>query len=188
MIVRIASEGQYELPDADADRLNELDNQAVAAVDAGDESRWRELWEQMLTLVQSDGRALADDELAGSDVILPPRDITFEEASREFTGEGLIPDTPAGGNPHAEAIAGILKRQEENGLGHLSEAEIGRELGVDAQHVTGHLNDMERRGVVARTAGGNWELTPAASSRAQAVADPNEPRQDGEGPGRRPLS
>ncbi len=27
-----------------------------------------------------------------SDVILPPSDLTFEEAGREFTGEGLIPD------------------------------------------------------------------------------------------------
>jgi hypothetical protein len=27
-----------------------------------------------------------------SDVILPPADITFAEAAREFTGEGLIPD------------------------------------------------------------------------------------------------
>ena len=31
MIVRISGEGQYELPDEDAARLNELDNQAVAA-------------------------------------------------------------------------------------------------------------------------------------------------------------
>jgi len=25
-------------------------------------------------------------------VILPPADLTFQEAGREFTGEGLIPD------------------------------------------------------------------------------------------------
>jgi PspAA-like protein len=92
MIVRISGEGQYELPDADADRLNELDNQAVAAVEAGDEARFGELWEQMLDLVGSDGRELADDELIESDVILPPRDSTYEEARAEFSGDGLIPD------------------------------------------------------------------------------------------------
>ncbi len=92
MIVRIANEGQYRLPDEDADRLNELDNEAVAAVEAGDEARFRELWQQMLDVVQSDGNALNDDELVGSDIILPPRDITFDEAKGEFTGEGLIPD------------------------------------------------------------------------------------------------
>jgi hypothetical protein len=92
VIVRIANEGQYKLPDDDASRLNELDNEAVAAVEAGDEARFKELWQQMLDLVQRDGNALDDDELVGSDIILPPRDITFEEAKGEFTGEGLIPD------------------------------------------------------------------------------------------------
>ena len=92
MIVRISGEGQFRLPDGDAERLNELDNQAVEAVDAGDEQRFRSLWDQMLEIVAKDGSELADDELEGSDVILPPRDISFEEARAEFTGEGLIPD------------------------------------------------------------------------------------------------
>ena len=92
MIVRIAGEGQFELPDGDADRLNELDNRAVAAVEEGDEPGFRELWSEMLNMVASDGNELDDDELVESDVILPPRDITFEEAQGEFTGDGLIPD------------------------------------------------------------------------------------------------
>ena len=92
MIVRIAEEGQFELPDEDAERLNELDNEAVAAVEAGDESRFRELWNQMLEIVASDGNALDGDELVESDVIMPPRDVTFQEAKAEFTGVGLIPD------------------------------------------------------------------------------------------------
>ncbi len=92
MIVRIAGEGQYRLPDDDANRLNELDNRAVAAVEQGDETGFQELWSQMLGLVASDGNELDDEELLESDVILPPRDITFSEAQGEFTGEGLIPD------------------------------------------------------------------------------------------------
>ena len=92
MIVRISGEGQYRLPDADAERLNELDNRAVASVEAGDETGFGELWAQMLALVETDGEALPDDELVASDVILPPRDVTFAEAQGEFTGEGLIPD------------------------------------------------------------------------------------------------
>ena len=35
---------------------------------------------------------LAEDELVESDVIMPPRDVTFQEAKAEFTGVGLIPD------------------------------------------------------------------------------------------------
>jgi hypothetical protein len=92
VIVRIAGEGQFRLPDEDAERLNELDNRAVGAVDTGDEAGFRELWAQMLDLVKTDGQDLDGDELAESDVILPPRDISFSEAKSEFTGEGLIPD------------------------------------------------------------------------------------------------
>ncbi len=92
MIVRISGEGQFKLPDEDSDRLNELDNRAVSAVEAGDETGFKELWSQMLELVAADGNALDDDELVESDVILPPRDISFDEAKGEFTGEGLIPD------------------------------------------------------------------------------------------------
>ena len=92
MIVRISGEGQYNLPDEDSERLNELDNRAVNAVEQGDETGFRELWSQMLELVASDGNAVSQDELVESDVILPPRDVTFEEAKAEFSGEGLIPD------------------------------------------------------------------------------------------------
>ena len=92
MIVRVSGEGQFKLPDEDADRLNDLDNRAVAAVEADDRAGFAELWAQMLELVRTDGEALGEDDLEESDVILPPRDITFEEAQGEFTGDGLIPD------------------------------------------------------------------------------------------------
>jgi PspA-Associated protein len=92
VIVRISGEGQFKLPDEDAGRLNELDNRAVSAVEQGDETGFKELWSQMLEIVASDGNALDEEELVESDVILPPRDISFDEARGEFTGEGLIPD------------------------------------------------------------------------------------------------
>ena len=92
MIVRISGEGQFELPDEDLERLNELDNRAVRAVEAGDETGFRELWSQMLELVKTDGKPLDDDELVESQIILPPADVTFDEACAEFTGDGLIPD------------------------------------------------------------------------------------------------
>ena len=92
MIVRLSGEGQFVLPDEDSERLNELDNRAVSAVEQGDETGFRELWSQMLEIVAADGSPLDGDELAESDVILPPRDISFEEAKGEFSGDGLIPD------------------------------------------------------------------------------------------------
>ena len=92
MIARIMGEAQYRLPDGAVDKLNELDNACVAAVEAGDEDAFRARFDELLELVRSEGEALADDELSGSDVILPPADVTLEEAAAEFTGEGLIPD------------------------------------------------------------------------------------------------
>jgi hypothetical protein len=92
VIVRVACEGQYRVPDEDQDKLNELDNTAVEAVEAGDEAKFKELWAEMLELVCRNGNELDGDELVASDIILPPRDVTFAEAQAEFTGEGLIPD------------------------------------------------------------------------------------------------
>jgi hypothetical protein len=92
VIVRIATESQYRIPDEDAARLNELDNEVVKAVEAGDEARFNELFQEMLSLVRNDGSLLDGDELVESDVIIPPPDMTFDEARHEFSGEGLIPD------------------------------------------------------------------------------------------------
>ena len=92
MIVRVSTVGQFRLPDEDVARLNDLDNQAVAAVEAGDEARFTELFGQMITLVRSDGEALPSDEIVQSDVILPPPDTSLAEAAADFSGDGLIPD------------------------------------------------------------------------------------------------
>ncbi|HUO73501.1 MAG TPA: hypothetical protein VMU39_22220 [Solirubrobacteraceae bacterium] len=91
MIVRIATEGQYELEDGAIAKLNELDNAAVAACDAGDEARFRSVYGELLELIRNEGRRLDESELEGSDLILPPPDVSLEEAKAEFSGEGLIP-------------------------------------------------------------------------------------------------
>ena len=91
MIVRIATEGQYRLDDEHAQRLNELDNAIVDAVEAGNEGTFRQLFDEMLEIVRSNGTPLGGDELDASDVIVPPSDLTMEEAAEEFSGEGLIP-------------------------------------------------------------------------------------------------
>ncbi len=91
MIIRIATEGQYEVEDGDLDELNRLDNEAVAACDTGDAVRFRTAFDELLNMIRSSGRPLADEELEGSDLILPPPDVSLEEAKEEFSGEGLIP-------------------------------------------------------------------------------------------------
>ncbi|MCW2999923.1 MAG: hypothetical protein JWN65_3472 [Solirubrobacterales bacterium] len=94
MIVRIFSEDQYRLDDSHHAKLDELDDLVVAAVEADDEDQFHETFEEFLDYVRKNGEVLADDELEASDFILPPADLSLEEARKEFTGEGLIPDPP----------------------------------------------------------------------------------------------
>jgi hypothetical protein len=91
MIVRISGEDQYRLDGVEG-RVNELDNAVVAAVEAGDEQRFRGAYDELLAFVRQHGTPFAEDELAGSDLILPPADLSLAEAQSEFTGAGLIPD------------------------------------------------------------------------------------------------
>jgi hypothetical protein len=92
MIVRISGENQYRLADEDSAKLNELENAVVAAVEAGREEDYPSAFAAVLDYVRSRGEIVADEDLEGSDVIIPPADLSFKEAGREFTGEGLIPD------------------------------------------------------------------------------------------------
>jgi hypothetical protein len=91
VIVRISTEGQYELDDDSEPALNELDNQVVVACEAANEERFRSSFALLLDFVRTEGKPVPDDQLVGSDLILPPPDVSLEEARAEFSGEGLIP-------------------------------------------------------------------------------------------------
>ncbi len=92
MIVRIFNDRQYRLDERHYEPLNVLDDAVVAAVDAGDEREYRTQFDALLALVREHGVPVGDDELLGSDVLLPAEDFSFDEAKREFTGDGLVPD------------------------------------------------------------------------------------------------
>ena len=92
MIVRISTEGQYEVSDDVYEELNRLDNDTVAAVESGDESRFQQSYGKLLELVRAKGTPLDGDDLHESALILPPPDLSLDEAQHEFTGEGLLPD------------------------------------------------------------------------------------------------
>ena len=94
MIVRLMGEGQWRIDDALRERLNALDDHAVAALDRDDEGELDAKLDEMWQLVKSEGEQLPDEDLAPSDVIIPPSDLTLEETRQLFEGEGLIPDLP----------------------------------------------------------------------------------------------
>ena len=95
MIVRVMGEGQFEIDDEVAKGLNELDEQAEQALEAGDTEQLAELLERMAEAVRTNGARVPDEDLTPSEGIVPPPDLTLEEAKELFEGEGLIPDLPA---------------------------------------------------------------------------------------------
>ena len=94
MIVRLMNEAQYRVDDSLLERLNALDDQASAALEANNETELDERLEEMFELVRSSGERLADDDLSPSDIVIPPSDLTLEETRKLMTDEGLIPDLP----------------------------------------------------------------------------------------------
>ena len=52
MIVRVSTEGQYELKDGALERMHELDDACQAAVEAGDGERFHGCYEQLLELIR----------------------------------------------------------------------------------------------------------------------------------------
>lgn len=92
VIVRIVADDQYRLDERETDELGELDDAAVAAVEARDEQRFHQIFGEMVRFVRERGEPVPADELIASDLILPPADLSLAEAEREFTGEGLLPD------------------------------------------------------------------------------------------------
>ena len=91
MIVRILTEGQFNLPGAHLDELNEIDNRLVEVVEQQDRAKFDVLLKEMLDLVREKGTPVPLEELVESDVVLPEPDITLEEAEELFTGEGVLP-------------------------------------------------------------------------------------------------
>jgi PspAA-like protein len=94
MIVRLLGEGQYRVDESLLARLNEIDAQVEKAVADGDE---RALWSGLQALaetVRENGEKLADDDLSPSDAIIPPEDLSLDEAKELMQDEGFIPDVP----------------------------------------------------------------------------------------------
>jgi hypothetical protein len=92
VIVRLLGEGQFRVDDSLIARLNELDDEVEKAVEDGDE---RALWTGLQALadtVRENGVKLADDDLTPSDAVIPPEDLSLEEAQELLQNEGFIPD------------------------------------------------------------------------------------------------
>ena len=91
MIIRILSEGQFEVPDDAVASLNELDQKLEAAVEASDERALATALSSLLDRVRSAGSEVALDSLVPSDLVLPHASASLAEVRDLLNGDGLIP-------------------------------------------------------------------------------------------------
>ena len=91
MIIRILSEGQYELAEDHLPHLNTLDTALQAAVEDGDPARFATALDDLLTAVRTLGVVLPDHVLTPSELVLPAPDASLSDVLALLGDEGLIP-------------------------------------------------------------------------------------------------
>jgi PspAA-like protein len=99
MIIRILTEGQFDVSDSDVEQLNVLDERLEAAIDSGDEEAFSSALAALLAQVRAVGSAVADDALVPSDLLLPYSDASLAEVRDLLRDDGLIPGRSAGSAP-----------------------------------------------------------------------------------------
>ena len=92
MIVRIMGEGQYKLSSSVLDELNIIDNRIVDYIAAENEKDYTKELARLIEAVKEKGEPLDPDQIIESDIIVPPEDLTLDEAREVFSGDGLIED------------------------------------------------------------------------------------------------
>ena len=93
MIVRIMGEGQLRLDAGSLDDLNRLDEELGAAIDSGDDERFRAALLALLDAVRAVGTPVPDEELVDSDLVLPYAEAHVDEVRAMLTDDGLIPES-----------------------------------------------------------------------------------------------
>lgn len=85
MIVRILSEGQYDLGGSALAELKRIDEDLFSSIATGDADGYRRHFDAALSVVRGQGDALPHDKLVESDLVLPAPDTTLDEARKLFT-------------------------------------------------------------------------------------------------------
>lgn len=89
MIVRILGEGQYEVSQDTAARLEELDTDLEAAIEANDDKAFKEALCASVDAVRAGGTPVAADSLHTAEIILPSSDADVAEVLK-LLSEGQL--------------------------------------------------------------------------------------------------
>jgi hypothetical protein len=92
MIIRIMGEGQYQASEVLCNELNKIDNHIVTLVEEGKAKEYKKELTRLIYEIKERAEPLDPKEIVGSDIIVPPGDLSFEEAKAVFKGEGIFKD------------------------------------------------------------------------------------------------
>ena len=92
MIIRIMGEGQYRAPETLCDELNQIDNRIVSLVTEEKADEFRNELAKLISEIKEKGEAVEAKEILESDIIVPPEDLSFDEAKSIFKGFGIFED------------------------------------------------------------------------------------------------
>lgn len=90
MIIRILGGGQFRLDDNLVNKVNKIDNQIVEHVQKGNKAEYLRDLAKLISTVKELGEPLDPVEIIPSDIIIPPEDLSLEEARKVFCEDGLI--------------------------------------------------------------------------------------------------
>lgn len=96
MIVRIMGDNQYRIDDDHNTEIARLDDELVAAMDAGDNARFTAALTQLTTYVREHGAQVPDEELVPSDLMVPAADMTLAEARERVESANIAEGGAAG--------------------------------------------------------------------------------------------
>ena len=91
MIIRImgeASIGRLRLFAA----CQQIDNRIVELVEEGKTEEFRDELAKMISEIKEKGEPIEAEEILESDIIVPPGDLSLEEAKAVFKGSGIFQD------------------------------------------------------------------------------------------------
>lgn len=84
--------GQYRAPETLCDELNQIDNRIVTLVTEEKADEFRKELAKLIFEIKEKGEAIEAEEIMESDIIVPPEDLSFEEAKAIFKGPGIFED------------------------------------------------------------------------------------------------
>ena len=90
MIIRILGDGQFRLDDDLVEKINKIDNRIVDHVSKGSKAEYSQDLANLISTIKELAEPVDPVEILHSDIIIPPSDLSFEEATTVFCDEVLI--------------------------------------------------------------------------------------------------